>query len=105
MLSFTGSLKVYLAVEPCDLRKGFDGLASEVGERLGAQVKSGALFVFCNRRKTRLKVLYWDGSGIWLLTNSHAPQCAVRFISEDPVSLPSLLRPRARSLRRRWRET
>ena len=68
MLSFTGSLKVYLAVEPCDLRKGFDGLASEVSERLEAQVKSGALFVFCNRRKTRLKILYWDGTGVWLLT-------------------------------------
>jgi len=68
VLSFSGSLKIYLAVEPRDLRKGFDGLAADVSEKLGSQVKSGALFVFCNRRKTRLKVLYWDGSGIWILT-------------------------------------
>ncbi|MCC6356140.1 MAG: IS66 family insertion sequence element accessory protein TnpB [Verrucomicrobiae bacterium] len=68
MLSFSGSLKIYLAVEPRDLRKGFDGLAADVNGKLGAQVKSGALFVFCNRRRTRLKVLYWDGSGIWILT-------------------------------------
>lgn len=68
MLSFTGSLKVFVAVEACDLRKGFNGLHALVAERLNEDVKSGALFVFSNRRHTRLKIIYWDGTGIWLLT-------------------------------------
>jgi transposase len=68
MLSFTGSLKVFVAVEACDMRKGFNGLSALVGERLGEDLKSGALFVFSNRRHTRIKIICWDGSGIWLLT-------------------------------------
>lgn len=68
MLSFTGSLKVFLAVEPCDLRKSFNGLHGLVSERLGEDPRTGALFVFCNRRRTRLKVLYFDGTGMWVLT-------------------------------------
>jgi len=67
MLSFSGSLKVFLAVEPCDLRKGFQGLQAMVSELLHEELRSGAMFVFCNRRRTRLKVLHWDGTGLWLL--------------------------------------
>ena len=68
MLSFTGSLKVLLAVEPCDLRKSFNGLHGLVTERLGEDPRQGALFVFTNRRRTRLKMLCWDGTGLWILT-------------------------------------
>ena len=68
MLSFTGSLRVFLAVEPCDMRKGFEGLHALVSERLGEEVRGGALFVFTNKRHTRLKVLYFDGTGLWLMT-------------------------------------
>lgn len=68
MLSFSGSLKVFLAIDPCDMRKGFNGLYAAVTERLGEDPKSGALFVFCNRRHTRLKILYWDTTGLWVLT-------------------------------------
>ncbi len=68
MLSFTGSLKIYVAVEPCDMRKGFEGLAGLVTTALHQDLRGGALFVFSNRRRTRLKVLYFDGSGIWLMT-------------------------------------
>ncbi len=68
MLSFAGSVRVFLAVEPCDMRKGFEGLHALVGERLREDVKSGALFVFTNKRHTRLKVLYFDGTGLWLMT-------------------------------------
>ena len=67
MLSFSGSLKVFLAVEPCDLRKSFNGLHALVRGSLGEDPQQGALFVFCNRRRTRLKVLYWDGTGLWVL--------------------------------------
>jgi transposase len=67
VLSFTGGLKVYVALEPCDLRKSFNGLEGLVRERLGEDPRAGALFVFTNRSRNRLKILYWDGSGLWLL--------------------------------------
>jgi transposase len=68
MLSFSGSLKVFVAVEACDMRKGFNGLHALVSERLGEDLKGGALFVFSNRRHTRIKIICWDGTGIWVLT-------------------------------------
>ena len=68
MLSFTGSLKVYVAVESCDMRKGYEGLAALVTTALQQDLRSGALFAFSNRRRTRLKVLYFDGTGLWLMT-------------------------------------
>jgi transposase len=68
MLSFTGSLKIYVAVEPCDMRKGYEGLSGLVTMALQKDLRGGALFVFANRRRTRLKVLYFDGTGIWLMT-------------------------------------
>lgn len=67
MLSFSGSLRVFVALEPCDMRKGYEGLSALVTESLKEDLRSGALFVFGNRRKTRLKILYFDGSGLWLL--------------------------------------
>ena len=68
MLSFAGSVRVFLAVEPIDMRKGFEGLSALVGERLGEDVRHGALFVFVNKRHSRLKALYFDGTGLWLLS-------------------------------------
>ncbi len=67
MLSFTGGLKVFVAVVPCDLRQSFNGLQALVSERLGEDLRQGALFVFTNRRHTRLKILCWDGTGVWVL--------------------------------------
>jgi transposase len=68
MLSFSGSLRVLVALEPCDMRAGFNTLQGLVAEKLREEVKSGALFVFANRRRSRIKILYFDGSGLWLLT-------------------------------------
>jgi transposase len=67
VLSFSGSLRVFVALEACDMRAGFNTLAGLVTEKLGGDLRSGALFVFSNRRHNRLKILYWDGSGLWLL--------------------------------------
>jgi len=67
MLSFSGCLRVFVAVEPCDMRKGYEGLSALAGEVLREDVRSGALFVFGNRRRTRLKILYFDGSGMWVM--------------------------------------
>jgi transposase len=68
MLSFTGSLKVFVALEPIDMRKGFEGLYGAVDEKLREDVRSGALFAFTNKKRTRLKIIYWDKTGLWLLT-------------------------------------
>ena len=67
MLSFPGSVRVYLAVEPVDMRKSFDGLFAVASQALGEDPLSGALFVFSNRRRNRLKILFWDGTGLWVL--------------------------------------
>lgn len=65
---FTRGLRVCLAVEPADLRRGFEGLALLVRESLHEDERSSQLFVFTNRRRDRVRLLYWDGTGLWLLT-------------------------------------
>ena len=67
MLSLSGSLKVYVAVEPCDMRKSFNGLYAVAVEVLNEDPLQGAVFVFCNKRRNRLKMLYFDGTGLWIL--------------------------------------
>lgn len=68
MLSPGPATKVYLAAGPTDLRAGFERLGVLVQSLLGQSATSGHLFVFCNAPRTRIKILYWDGSGLWLLT-------------------------------------
>jgi transposase len=48
------------------MRKGFEGLYGLVRDQLGLDPLSGHLCLFCNRERNRLKVLYWDGSGLWV---------------------------------------
>lgn len=66
MWGLTRSTRVYLRSGATDLRLGFDGLAAIVQGQLGKDLLSGGLFVFCNRPRTRVKVLTFDGSGLWL---------------------------------------
>jgi transposase len=66
MIGFGSATRVYLAAGATDMRKGFDGLYGMARDRLGIDPLSGHLFVFCNGRRNRLKVLYWDGSGLWI---------------------------------------
>lgn len=57
-------VEVYVALDAIDLRWGFDRLAGVVTERLGRGARSGAMFVFFGRRRTALKVLFFDGTGL-----------------------------------------
>ena len=66
MFGLGPATKIYIAVEAVDMRKGFDGLYGLVRDRLGADPLSGHLFLFANRERSRLKVLVWDGSGLWV---------------------------------------
>lgn len=59
-------VEVFIALVPIDLRWGFDRLAGLVQEHAGRSARSGALFVFVGKRKTALKVLFFDGSGMCL---------------------------------------
>ena len=66
-MSLPSALRIFLAVEPADMRKGFDGLSLLVRERIAQDPLSGHLFVFRNKRRDRLKILYWGQTGfcIW----------------------------------------
>ena len=67
MLSFHSQLKVFVATAPCDLRMSFNGLWNAAQQQLGEDPKSGALFVFGNRRRNRIKILCFDGTGLCVL--------------------------------------
>lgn len=60
-------VRIWLCTVPTDMRKSFDGLSALIVTRLQEDPSSGQLFVFINRRKTHLKILYFDGAGfcIW----------------------------------------
>ena len=55
--------RVFVALEPVDMRKGYDGLYGLVTHQLGEDPRSGHRFVFTNSQRNRLKILYWDGTG------------------------------------------
>jgi len=63
MITPAGEVRILLAAEPVDFRKGIDGLAAVVQERLGRNPFSGELFVFRAKRADRVKILMWDGTG------------------------------------------
>jgi transposase len=66
MLSLSPAVKIYLATEPADMRKGFDGLMGLVSGVLRMDPFSGYLFVFRNKRSNRIKILAWDHGGFWV---------------------------------------
>jgi len=66
VLTLPPAVRIYVAVEPVDIRKSFDGLSAAVREILLEDPLSGHLFAFRNRRGDRLKILFWDRSGFCL---------------------------------------
>jgi transposase len=62
------SMRVFLATQPVDLRRGIDGLAAAVREQLGGDPMSGAVFLFLGRHRRLCKLLFWDRSGYVLVT-------------------------------------
>ena len=67
MLSLPPSVKIFLAPGATDMRKAIDGLSALVSGVLQEDPLSGHLFVFCHRRRDRMKILVWDSGGFWLL--------------------------------------
>ena len=68
MFGLSNSIRVFLAVEPVDLRKSFNGLSCAVHNKLKLDPLSGAAFLFTNKKHNLLKILYWDGTGLWVLS-------------------------------------
>lgn len=66
MLGFGSSLKVWLATEAVDFRKGIDGLCGIVRERFSKNPLDGGMFVFINRSHKSIRILFYDSQGFWL---------------------------------------
>lgn len=66
MLNVTAATRVFVAVMPVDLRGSFNRLAALTRTVLAQDPLSGHWFVFTNRRRNRVKILFWDGSGLWV---------------------------------------
>jgi transposase len=66
VLTASPATRVFLAAGATDMRKSFDTLGALVRSELGGDLVSGHLFVFCNGRRDRIKVVFFDGSGLWV---------------------------------------
>ena len=66
MIQITPQMRVLVAIEPADFRRGIDGLARVCREALSSDPFSGAMFIFRNQRQKGIKILVYDGQGFWL---------------------------------------
>lgn len=66
MFGWGPATRIYLAAGATDMRKGFDGLYALVRDRLELEPLSGHVFLFSNAQRNRMKLIYWDGSGLWV---------------------------------------
>jgi transposase len=108
MLSLSPATRVFLATEPIDGRKSFNALYVLIRESLQQEPTSGFLFVFLNKARNRMKILFWDGSGLVLCTKRLE---AGRFAAPGGPGPSQSLRPEQLTLlmhgiegvsRRRW---
>lgn len=108
MVSLSPATRVFLALSPIDGRKGFNGLYTLVKETLQQEPTSGYLFVFLNKRRNRLKILTYDGSGLWMLTKRldrgtyAAPAGAGQSVNLRPEELTLLIHGIESTSRRHW---
>jgi transposase len=93
-------VQIYVALEPVDMRWSFDRLSGIALERIGYEARSGALFVFCGRRKDAMKVLFFDGTGMCIfykrldkgrLRWPEASETSAQRVEIDDVHLEALL--------------
>lgn len=66
MISLSSATRVFVVTGATDMRKSFNGLYGIVRHQLEADPTSGHVYVFCNRPRNRVKLLVWDGSGLWV---------------------------------------
>lgn len=112
MFGLGPATRIYLAAGATDMRKGYEGLYGLVREQLHCEPLSGHLFLFGNRQRNRLKVLFWDGSGLWVCAKRlekgrfHWPEAAGRerkvVLSHEELALLLGGIDLAATRRRRW---
>ena len=73
MIHLPASVRVYLATSPCDMRRSFDGLHALVNAVMQLDAFAGHLFVFANRRRDRIKILYWDRPSTKVISDRPKP--------------------------------
>lgn len=111
MIALNATTRVFVALDPVDLRKSFNGLRGLVQERLRQDPLSGHVFVFLNRDRTRLKLLTWDGSGLWVATKRLEAGCFPRPAGEGescqlrPEEFSALLNGLVVVARKEWYRT
>lgn len=66
MFAMGAATRIYVATGAFDMRKGFNGLEGLIRERLECEPSSGHIFLFSNARRNRLKLVFFDGSGLWV---------------------------------------
>lgn len=95
MISVTAKTSIFIAIEPTDFRKQQDGLMAYCRQVLNTNPMSGSLFVFINRAKTMIRVLAYDGNGMWLMTKRISNGTFTHWPSADkplsPLSAKQLL--------------
>jgi len=98
MIQITAHMKILVAVEPVDFRRGIDGLAAVCRQTLNSDPMTGALFVFISRRRHAIKCLVYDSQGFWLAQKRLSkgrftgwPQADGASIRWDPLQLQALL--------------
>ena len=89
----TSPAQIWLVVEPVDMRRGMDGLSSIVQQALGESPCTGSAFVFRNRAGNRLRLLLWDGNGVWLCQ---------RRLHQGSVVWPNVLESRFLMTQAQW---
>ena len=114
MLTLPATVRIYMAAEPVDLRRGFDGLAAATREVIRADPLSGHLFVFTNRRSNRLKILLWEPSGYLLIYKRlergrfrlpNSPRAGARHVEMEATDLALMMEGidlRGARRRERW---
>jgi transposase len=116
MMPVGPATRIFLAAGATDLRKSFEGLSDLVRHRFREDPLSGHLFVFANRHRTRLKLLYWDGSGLWVCAKRLEQGCfswprttteetgALRIVAEELTLLLSGIDLDKTRVRQWWRK-
>ncbi len=108
MLSFSPATRIFVALQAMDMRQGFNGLYAWVQSVLGEEPTSGHWFVFLNKRRNRLKILTYDGSGLWVLSKRlergtfAAPEGEGQSQSLRPEELTLLIHGLESASRRAW---
>ena len=95
MFGIGPATRIYLAAGATDMRKGFEGLYGMVRDRLACDPLSGHVFLFSNAQRNRLKLLFWDGSGLWVCANELSSHYTSS--GSSPTLLEAACRPAARS--------